>query len=111
MLGVLWAAWHIHPANLGALLSPGGVFVALNIVLTAVVFTWLYSHTSGSLLIAVLFHMTLNVAEYIVPIGVADAGLTRQVLQLVVLLVVVAAAVGISGPGLGKERLAGGERV
>lgn len=110
-LGVLWAAWHFHPANLGALWSPGGVFVALNIVLTAVVFTWLYNHTSGSLLIAVLFHMTLNVAEYVVPIGIADASLTRQVLQLAVLLVVVAAAVGLSGAGLGKERLAGEEHV
>jgi hypothetical protein len=52
LLGALWAAWHFHPANLKALLSIGGLLVALNILLTAMVFTWVYSHTRGSRFIA-----------------------------------------------------------
>lgn len=105
ILGALWAAWHFHPANFKALLSIGGGLVALNILLTAIVFTWVYNHTRGSLLIAVLFHMTLNVAEYVVPIGIADASLTRHLLQLALLVMVAAALVRTSGPSLGKEHL------
>lgn len=84
-LGVLWAGWHFHPANFATLLSTGGIFVFFNIVATTFLFTWVFNQTNRSLLIAILFHASLNMAEWIIPIGIADASLNRQIIHTVLL--------------------------
>lgn len=64
ILGVLWALWHL-PAfffrdtymALGVLGFPA--FMVM-MVFTAMVFTWLYNSTAGSLLIVILFHGVFN---------------------------------------------------
>ena len=89
VLGALWGLWHFHPAN-SALFSISGFFIFVNITATSVIYTWLYNRTRGSLLIASLFHMTLNVSEFVVPIGIVQASLSRHIIQ--VALVVIAAA-------------------
>jgi len=104
ILGLLWGLWHFHPANFG-LFSVGGIFIFFNIFLTTPIFTWVYNHTKGSLFMAALFHMTLNVAEFVAPIGMIEAGLTRNLLQIAMLLVTIAALLLLSGPSLGKDRL------
>ena len=105
VLGVLWALWHFNPANFPGLLSISGIFVFLNIALTTVIITWVYNLSKESLLVAALFHMTLNVTEYVVPIGIIQTSLTRSILQIVVILVVVMVLLLVSGPQLGKDRL------
>jgi membrane protease YdiL (CAAX protease family) len=52
ILGVIWAAWHLPLATVGDLSLAG----TLNVVFAAVVFTWLFQRTAGSVLLAVLFH-------------------------------------------------------
>jgi len=103
ILGVVWGLWHFHPANFPALLNPGGIFLFFNIMLTTVIMTWVYNHTRGSLFIAALFHMTLNIAEYVAPLGMAQAGLSRQVLQIALIIATGAALVLVSRPDLGKK--------
>ncbi len=104
-LGLIWALWHFHPANFPGLLSIAGVFIFLNITLTAVIFTWVLNHTRGSLLYAALFHMTLNVTEFIVPIGIVQASYSRSILQVVLICLTIAALILISGSQLGvKDR-------
>ena len=103
LLGVLWGLWHFHPANFSAVLSPGGFFIFLNILATTIIFTWVYNHTQGSLLIAALFHMTLNVAEFCIPIGIADAGFTRHLIQIAFTTLLVAVLVFTSGKQLGYK--------
>jgi membrane protease YdiL (CAAX protease family) len=64
LLAALWIVWHL-PAflylptymKLGVTVLPG---FALGIVAGAVVFTWLYNGTRGSILLAALAHATLN---------------------------------------------------
>lgn len=94
ILGALWSGWHIHPVNFPLLFSGNGIFLLANIFLTTFIYTWVFNRTQGSLLIAVLFHASLNVAEYVVPIGMTDPSLTRHLLQtaLVALIVFVLAA-------------------
>lgn len=82
VLGLVWAAWHFHPANFQALLSETGIFVFVNIFLTTFLFSWLSVRTNASLLLAILFHMSLNLMEFIIPIGLTDANLTRRILQI-----------------------------
>jgi membrane protease YdiL (CAAX protease family) len=105
ILGALWALWHFHPANFPGLLSLSGVFIFLNIALTAVVFTWVYNHTHGSVLIAALFHMTLNVTEFIMPIGIVAASPSRHILQVVLITAFVITLVIIGGQQLGQDNL------
>jgi membrane protease YdiL (CAAX protease family) len=102
LLGVLWGLWHFHPAN-HALLSISGIFLFINILLTTPVITWVYNHTRGSIFMAAMFHMTLNVVEFVVPIGMTGAGLTRNLLQVAVLLATLAVLLLVSGPQLGRD--------
>ena len=103
LLGLVWALWHFHPANLSVLLTRTGLFNALNIALTTVIFTWVYQHTRGSLLIAGLFHAFLNLAEYIIPLGYTAASLTRAILHLTLLLLTVLMLALTYGPQLRGE--------
>lgn len=86
ILGLIWAAWHFHPANFNALISEAGIFIFFNILLTTFLFTWLYNHTNGSLLMAILFHMSLNMMEFVIPIGFTEANLTLRFLQIGIIL-------------------------
>ena len=64
-------------------------------------YSWVFNNTSGSLLIAVLFHMTLNVAEWVVPIGLfSEGGANRGLIQVAVVWSAVAALVLLFGPQL-----------
>lgn len=62
LVGVVWVAWHaplfIVPGAIQAELSPLP-FLVQGLAL-AVVFTWLYNSTGGSLLLVVLLHGTVN---------------------------------------------------
>lgn len=104
LLGALWGAWHFHPANFRTLLSPLGVIVFFNIVATTVIYTWVYNHTRGSLLIAALFHMTLNVAEWVIPLGLMTGALRNFVIQVFILWFIVIVLVCKFGPALKAER-------
>jgi membrane protease YdiL (CAAX protease family) len=54
ILGVVWAAWHLPLL----LVDDLTVYGTINAVLAAVVFTWVYQNTGGSVLIPILMHMS-----------------------------------------------------
>jgi membrane protease YdiL (CAAX protease family) len=65
ILGVLWAAWHGPMFITGLIPWP----MALAILAMSVVFSWLFNHTSGSVLIAFLFHAAFDaVAGWYIPL-------------------------------------------
>jgi membrane protease YdiL (CAAX protease family) len=61
ILGIIWACWHIplwyHPETSNRI--PFVPFLLLNITLTTFM-TWLYNNTKGSLIIAILAHLSFN---------------------------------------------------
>jgi uncharacterized protein len=66
ILGALWAAWHLplllNPAN------PMSAFpwfaTLINITATAIIYTWIYNNTRGSLLLVTLFHAASNMVAF-----------------------------------------------
>ena len=96
ILGIIWGIWHFHPLNF-ADMWPMAFWYMLDIVAFTVIFTWLYNHTQGSILLAALFHTASNVSDWIVPTFsvVAEASSNRPfiiqaILGCVVALVIVA---------------------
>src|SRR5918998_1296221 len=58
ILGVLWAAWHLPMFITGLIPWPNALLVfGLNVL-----FSWLFNHTRGSVLIAFLFHAAVDAA-------------------------------------------------
>ncbi|MBU0702869.1 MAG: CPBP family intramembrane metalloprotease [Chloroflexi bacterium] len=63
LLGILWSVWHFplwltkgHPMQ-GAFFG----WPVLGLVATAILFTWVYNNTRGSLLLALLFHTSIAI--------------------------------------------------
>jgi membrane protease YdiL (CAAX protease family) len=62
ILGILWGGWHLPTFFVPGAPQAGIPFVAFLLFTTgaSVLFTWLYLHTRGSLLLATLFHGAIN---------------------------------------------------
>lgn len=93
IIGVLWGAvWHL-PMFLGTAAGsftvPFGAYVLL-CVAWAIVFTWVYNHTRGSLLLAFLLHWACNVGTNMFPAWEGNQFLLQVALWWVVALAIVA---------------------
>jgi len=97
-LGLLWGIWHL-PRYLASGDPAGFGYAILHNLAMAVLFTWLYNGTGGSLLLATLLHAGLNTAYVFLPVAPAAGGgamIQASVLALEVLAA--AAVVLIHGP-------------
>src|SRR5664279_5284773 len=73
LLGVLWAAWHFPQflmperadQNGGLHASSVAVFT-LTVMSITVIMTWVFNHTRGSLLLAILVHSSVNTSQVMV---------------------------------------------
>jgi membrane protease YdiL (CAAX protease family) len=98
-LGVLWAAWHLPLGLVGDLTIYGSV----NAVLAAIVFTWLWQNTRGSVLLAILMHAShQNSVRYLSGVF-EDADRVQQQWIAVALWAVVALAIVVVH---GRQRFA-----
>jgi membrane protease YdiL (CAAX protease family) len=93
ILGVLWGVWHLPFFFIkGATQenTPFFLFV-LGIVASSVLITWVYNHTKGSVLLALLFHNSVNITALYLPLSLVDdwQGVLAQC--LVALIVVITA--------------------
>jgi uncharacterized protein len=64
LLGILWACWHLplffYRDTYIQMGIAGFPMLALSLICAAMIFTWLYNSTQGSLLIVMLFHAVFN---------------------------------------------------
>jgi membrane protease YdiL (CAAX protease family) len=91
ILGIFWGIWHI-PSWIGQGLDTSFSAMAVRVaglVATAFVFTWIYNKTGGSLLLAVLFHVSIASKNYLFP---SLRTQTDEVVLWVFVAVVVAAS-------------------
>jgi membrane protease YdiL (CAAX protease family) len=100
ILGLLWLGWHLPSYATGAI---SAVFIPIPLI-TAFLFTWLYQHTNGSVLLAILFHSMLNtMAATLYPLFTGVY--LEQMLWLFVVanLLAAAAIVVLTGPNLQRQ--------
>lgn len=98
VLGVLWGLWHLPLHFISGTTQahiPVWQFV-LRVAVNAILFTWLFNNTRGSVLIPILFHTVGNTTSALLPPFFATSfGRWTNFSILVVIVVIV---VGVWGP-------------
>ncbi|WP_179281206.1 CPBP family intramembrane glutamic endopeptidase [Paenibacillus sp. XY044] len=71
ILGVLWTVWHLPFFFIpGTSQSTTPFFIfALGTIANSILMTWVYNHTRGSVLLAILFHNALNITDLYFPLS------------------------------------------
>jgi membrane protease YdiL (CAAX protease family) len=103
ILGVLWGLWHLPLVwTEGAPLYQQPVWLfLLDITAKSVLFTWVFLHTRGSVLLAMLLHGATNL--FVVSPDVASTGdLTLPLLAAGAKWVLVVVVIVVAGPGLAR---------
>ena len=99
ILGVIWGFWHLPkylaPGNTG---SFGWMMV--KVLADAVIYTWLYNNTNGSLLLTTIMHAAGNTAGIFLPMANTRSGEQMGVYVLVVVIEIIVAVLlaAVSGP-------------
>lgn len=96
VVGVVWAGWHLPLFVFDSVLyadRPPAIYLAY-VVALAVVFTWLYNSTRGSVLLAVVLHAGMNNATVLIP--APESGLTASGLETTLFAVQTAAVVAVA---------------
>lgn len=102
ILGLIWGLWHL-PKYLGA--EGGGSFglMMVKVFADAILYTWLYNNTRGSLLLTTFFHAAGNAAAFFLPM--ANTMSTRNTGALVIAIGLVWLVAGVVMAVAGPEQL------
>lgn len=73
ILGVVWGFWHLPKFLAPGNTSSFGLFM-IGIIAVAVIYTWIYNNTKGSLLLVTLFHAASNAGGVFLPVGTTVSG-------------------------------------
>ena len=103
VLGVIWALWHLPLVwTEGNAMYQQPVWLLLvDITAKSVLFTWVFLHTRGSVLIAMLFHGATNLF-LVSPEVVSTGDFQVAVLAMVGKWVLVVVVILVAGPGLAR---------
>jgi membrane protease YdiL (CAAX protease family) len=101
ILGVLWGLWHLPLVwTEGAPLYQQPVWLfLLDITAKSVLFTWVFLHTRGSVLLAILFHGATNLFV-VSPMLPSTGDLTLPLLAAGAKWVLVVVVIVVAGPSL-----------
>ena len=90
IVGVIWGLWHL-PKHVSHWDTTTFVFFMAGITARAVLYTWLYNNTKGSLLLTTLFHASGNTGGILLPIATTatNGNITASIIQLLLEVAVV----------------------
>jgi hypothetical protein len=95
VLWALWATWHAPSFLMRDSMHSGDLSFtlwALWLLQMAIALTWLHNSTGGSVLHAWLYHMTMNYAGFLIPLG--ERGRTYAAVLLLIATVLIVALAG-----------------
>ncbi len=107
ILGVIWGVWHLPK-----FLAPGSTssfpLFMVKILAEAVLYSWLYNNTKGSLLLVTICHAAANTAGVFLPVANTVSGSHTNVLIIAIVLEILAAAAVtvLAGPARLSRRMA-----
>lgn len=103
ILGSLWAAWHLPLVwtEDKALYGQPIWLLLLDTTAKSVLFTWVFLHTRGSVLLAALFHATTNLFV-VSPVVAGGGGSALLLMAALAKWALVAVVIAVAGPGLAK---------
>lgn len=100
-IGVVWALWHLPlwfvPGSTQGEIPFGWYTVAT--VAMAVIFTWLFNSTGGSLLPVTLLHASVQVTNVLLPVLPSTGSAVIYKLSAVATTLLAVALVAVTGPG------------
>jgi uncharacterized protein len=67
IIGAFWGLWHVHLHVMDVGMyggNPWGALIRIMDIPRAILFTWFYNRTKGSLLVVMLFHAAINTTSY-----------------------------------------------
>ena len=98
IVGVIWGLWHL-PKHLSHWDTTTFVFFMAGITARAVLYTWLYNNTKGSLFLTTLFHASGNTGGILLPIATTatDGNITVSIIQLLLEVAVVVVVTVMAG--------------
>jgi uncharacterized protein len=104
ILGSLWAAWHLPLiwTEDAPLYGQPIWLLLLDTTAKSVLFTWVFLHTRGSVLLAALFHATTNLFV-VSPVVAGSGGVALLLLAALAKWALVAVVIAVAGPGLARE--------
>jgi len=93
ILGVIWAIWHfprfLAPENSGSF-----ALMMLKISADAVIYTWFYNNTKGSLLLTTIVHAASNTAGVFLPMANTQSGEHLDVyIMAIIFLIIIATTI------------------
>ncbi|MGE5072175.1 MAG: type II CAAX prenyl endopeptidase Rce1 family protein [Anaerolineae bacterium] len=99
VLGVIWGFWHLPkylPPNDSSLLP----WMMIKVLADAVIYTWVFNNTRGSLLLTSILHAAGNTAGVFLPIAstASTAGVGAYITAIALGLVVAVTVVFVAGP-------------
>jgi len=97
-LGVIWSVWHL-PKSLGTGLNKDQSFLwyTLFCLAAAILYTWLYNNSRGSLLLVVLFHASQNTAGIFLPESFAKPDGVVQNMEIVLYIIAAVVVTLVTG--------------
>jgi membrane protease YdiL (CAAX protease family) len=106
ILGAIWGLWHL-PRYLAPENSSSFALGTLKIFAEAILYTWIYNNTKGSLLLTTIMHATGNTAGVFLPMANTLSGSNLGVLVIAIVIEVMIAVLVtvVAGP----EKLSHGE--
>lgn len=99
ILGVIWALWHL-PKLLGAGMNGDRSLVWFLVahMALAILYTWVYTGTRGSLLLVTILHASSNTAGIFLPVSFAVAGGVTDNLLIVLIVLAAVVVTAVAGP-------------
>jgi membrane protease YdiL (CAAX protease family) len=90
IVGAIWGFWHLPrflaPDNTGSFL-----LMIVKTLADAVIYTWLYNNTRGSLLLTTILHAAGNTAGVLLPMANTLSGANMEVYITAIVLLIIAA--------------------